>query len=118
MRGLTSTSIRKRTTDGLSAFVQTPVQRTGDDLGGTVRLAQKIFLMSASVAAHLGLGATFGNQPRGDARRYLVHGPRCHVVEAYAVELVEGRSSVDTHFHTNVRSKRSTVCAGRYCSPE
>src|SRR3954464_15927843 len=117
-RGRTSTSIRKRTTGGLSAFVQTAVQRTRDDLGVTVRLAQEVFLMGGGVAAHLRLRAAFGNQPRGDARRHLVHGARCHVVEAYAVELVEGRSSVDTHFHINERSKRSTAGARRYCSPE
>src|SRR3954447_34768 len=118
MKGRTSTSIRKRSTGGLSAFVQTAVQRTSDDLGGTVRLAQKIFLMSAGVAAHLRLRAPFGNQPRADARRHLVHGARLHDVQAYAVELVERRSPVDTHFHNDVRSKRSTACAGRYCSPE
>src|SRR4051812_27921263 len=118
MRGLTSTSIRKRTTGGLSALVQTAVQRTSDDFGRTVRLAKKIFLMRAGVTAHLRLGAAFGNQPRGDARRDLVHGAWCHVSEADAVELIECRSPVDTHLHNNVRSKQSTAYGGRYCSPE
>jgi hypothetical protein len=80
-------------------ILASPAGGTPDVIVGSVGPEQKVVLMSPGVVAHFGIRTTLRDEPRADARRNLADGSRFHIVETYAVELLDVRLFRDSYFH-------------------